>query len=62
MSRIAKYPVDLPSGVTIGLASDRITVKGGKGELSMALHPSVEIVQEDKQLSFKAKEGQKDLA
>lgn len=59
MSRIAKYPVDLPSGVTIGLAGDRITVKGGKGELSMALHPSVEIVQEDKQLSFKAKEGQK---
>lgn len=59
MSRIAKYPVDLPSGVTIGLASDCITVKGGKGELSMALHPSVEIVQEDKQLSFKAKEGQK---
>jgi large subunit ribosomal protein L6 len=59
MSRIAKYPVELPSGVSISLASDCITVKGGKGELSMALHPSVEVVQEDKQLSFKAKEGQK---
>lgn len=59
MSRVAKYPVELPSGVNVTLASDRITVKGGKGELSMPVHPSVEIVQEEKQLNFKAREGVK---
>lgn len=59
MSRIAKYPVELPSGVSVALASDKITVKGGKGELSMPVHASVEIVQDDKILNFKAKAGVK---
>lgn len=59
MSRVAKYPVELPSGVNVTLASDHITVKGSKGELSMPVHPSVEIVQEEKQLNFKAREGVK---
>lgn len=28
MSRIAKYPVNLPSGVEVNLAADQIAVKG----------------------------------
>ncbi|HQQ62718.1 MAG TPA: 50S ribosomal protein L6 [Pseudomonadales bacterium] len=59
MSRVAKYPVELPSGVSVVLASDQITVKGGKGELSMPVHSSVEIVQDDKVLNFKPREGMK---
>lgn len=59
MSRVAKYPVEVPSGVSVSLAADRITVKGSKGELSMPVHASVEIAQGDNQLSFKAREGAK---
>lgn len=57
MSRVAKYPVELPSGVSVVLAADSITVKGGKGQLSMPIHSSVEIVQSEKELSFNARGG-----
>lgn len=40
MSRIAKAPVPIPSGVEISLG-DTVSVKGPKGELSMQLHPAV---------------------
>ena len=59
MSRVAKYPVELPGGVNIALDSDRITVKGGKGELSMPVHASVEILQGNNELSFRARNGAK---
>lgn len=35
MSRIGKLPIDIPSGVTITVDSDVITVKGPKGELTV---------------------------
>lgn len=57
MSRVAKYPVELPGGVNVSLATDHITVKGGKGELSMPLHQSVEVHQEGNSLLFKARDG-----
>ena len=35
MSRIGKLPIDIPTGVTITVDSDVITVKGPKGELTV---------------------------
>lgn len=35
MSRIGKLPIDVPTGVTITVDSDVITVKGAKGELTV---------------------------
>jgi large subunit ribosomal protein L6 len=35
MSRIGKLPIEIPSGVTITVDSDVITVKGAKGELTV---------------------------
>ena len=52
MSRIAKNPIAVPSGVEINLAADQLKVKGGKGELSMAINPAVEVKFEDGQLTF----------
>ena len=52
MSRIAKNPIAVPSGVEINLAADQLMVKGGKGELSMAINPAVEVKFEDGQLTF----------
>ena len=57
MSRVAKYPVELLGGVSVELVSNKITIKGGKGELSMPIHASVEVSQDDKQLSFSARDG-----
>ena len=34
MSRIGKNPIDVPSGVTITLNGNHVTVKGPKGELA----------------------------
>ena len=52
MSRIAKYPVELPKGVEVNLATDQITVKGPLGTLVQRLDDGVKITQEDGKLLF----------
>ena len=41
MSRIGKLPVVIPSGVTVKLDGNMVSVKGPKGELSRAIHPEI---------------------
>ena len=60
MSRVAKSPVTIPSGVEVKLDASNISIKGKKGTLVMPLHKSVEIKQEDGSLVFSAREGAKD--
>jgi large subunit ribosomal protein L6 len=43
MSRIAKAPVTIPSGVDIKLDGNKMTVKGSKGQLSHILSSSVNV-------------------
>ncbi|MFD2191313.1 50S ribosomal protein L6 [Pistricoccus aurantiacus] len=62
MSRIAKYPVTLPSGVEVNLDGDRLTAKGGQGSLAMTVHPDVTIGQEDGRLTFAPSESAKSWA
>ena len=59
MSRIAKAPVAIPAGVEVTLAESKIAIKGGKGTLEMDVHPSVEIKQEEANLVFAPKNGDK---
>jgi large subunit ribosomal protein L6 len=54
MSRIAKYPVELPKGVEATIAANQITVKGPLGTLTQALDGEVTINQEDGKLTFAA--------
>lgn len=42
MSRVGKYPVEIPAGVQVALAGEIITVKGKLGELSLALTDKVD--------------------
>ena len=56
MSRIAKAPVELPSGVTATLAAGSITIKGAKGTLSLPLTSGVSVVQTEKKLEIKFSE------
>ena len=52
MSRVAKSPIQLPSGVQISIGDAEISVKGAKGELSMPVNADVEIIKDDNVLSF----------
>lgn len=47
MSRIGKLPISIPSGVTITVDSDVITVKGPKGELIVPHLSDVTVTVED---------------
>ncbi|WP_048306662.1 50S ribosomal protein L6 [Halomonas sp. PR-M31] len=62
MSRIAKYPIKLPSGVETKLDGDKLSIKGGQGTLGMIVHPDVVIGQEDGQLTFNPSEKTKSWA
>jgi large subunit ribosomal protein L6 len=57
MSRVAKNPVKLPAGVEIQLAGQQLSVKGAKGALELKVHPSVEVIQEEGELRFAARNG-----
>jgi large subunit ribosomal protein L6 len=59
MSRIAKYPVTIPSGVNVNIDERDITVKGSMGELSHKIHALVSVTQEEDSLSFKANNNSK---
>ena len=47
MSRIGKLPIEIPSGVTITVGSDEITVKGAKGELTVPHLSDVTVTADD---------------
>lgn len=47
MSRIGKYPVAVPEGVTVQIDGQNVAVKGPKGELSMVLMDVVEATMDD---------------
>lgn len=50
MSRIGKLPIDIPSGVTITVDPEWITIAGTKGTLKQFTMPGVSVKQEDNQL------------
>lgn len=52
MSRIGKLPIKIPSGVTIDIDSENITVNGSKGSLTQFLLPEVKIEKNDDELVF----------
>jgi large subunit ribosomal protein L6 len=52
MSRIGKLPINIPAGVTVTIKNDVVTVKGPKGELNQFVDPSIEVKNENGQLTF----------
>jgi large subunit ribosomal protein L6 len=52
MSRIGNQPIP-KNGVTVTIAGDTVTVKGGKGELSQVLPPLVAVEDNDAQIIVK---------
>jgi large subunit ribosomal protein L6 len=60
MSRIAKKPVELVSGVEVNISGQTITAKGKVGNLSLELHDTVSVKQEDGVLTFSPNDDSKD--
>jgi large subunit ribosomal protein L6 len=50
MSRIGKLPIGIPSGVTITVDPDSLTVTGSKGTLKQFTMPGITVTQEDGQI------------
>jgi len=55
MSRVAKKPVPIPSGVDVNISGQDVTVKGGKGTLQFTIHDEVEINKAENELTFAAR-------
>jgi large subunit ribosomal protein L6 len=52
MSRIAKAPITVPSGVEVKVNGQEVTVKGNKGELVRTLNDAVVVKLEDGVITF----------
>ncbi len=50
MSRIGKLPIALPSGVTITVDQDEITVSGSKGTLKQFTMPGIDVKQQNSEI------------
>ena len=50
MSRIGRLPIDVPTGVEVKIDGQAVTVKGPKGELSLAVASPIEVNIEDGQV------------
>jgi len=60
MSRIAKAPITVPTGVEVKVTGQDVTVKGSKGELVRTLNDAVVVKLEDGVITFAPVEGVKD--
>ena len=47
MSRVGKYPVEIPAGVTLAMANGVVTAKGKLGEIQVPLTDKVDVKIED---------------
>lgn len=52
MSRVAKTPVSIPSGVEVNVNGQLVNVKGPKGSLKLEVNPAVKVSVADNQVSF----------
>ena len=52
MSRIGKKAVAIPSGVTVTLDGQTVTVKGPKGQLAWTVSEEIEVKQEGAEITF----------
>lgn len=58
-SRVAKYPVVVPNGVTVEFIDNILTAKGKMGEIKNKMHPLVKVELVDNKISFKQVEESK---
>jgi large subunit ribosomal protein L6 len=52
MSRVGKYPVAVPQGVTVAVQGQTVKAKGKLGELTLVVHNDVEVKMENNAVKF----------
>lgn len=62
MSRIGKYPIEIPQGTDVRLDGRTLTAKGPKGELQLTVVEGVDVKIEDNAVTVSPKEGAKDTS
>ncbi len=60
MSRIGAKPVTLPSGVTVSVSGQTVSVKGSKGELTLKLLPEVSVAVDGSTVTVTRKDNSDD--
>lgn len=50
MSRVGKSPINIPTGVSVTISPNEITVTGSKGTLSQFTMPEINVEQKDQQI------------
>jgi large subunit ribosomal protein L6 len=60
MSRIAKAPIKVPSGVDVKISGQDVAVKGPKGNLAWSVHKTVSVAFEDGIVSVKPNDDRPD--
>ena len=60
MSRIGRLPIDIPAGVTVSVAGQDVTVKGPKGELTLAVARPIEVAVEENQVLVTRPDDERD--
>ncbi len=61
MSRIGKLPISIPSGVTVSVKDNVVSVKGPKGELSQEISPELEVKVENGHISLTRKSDEREV-
>ena len=56
MSRIGKKPITIPSGVTVTLQGQTVTIKGPKGQLAWTVADEVAVTQDGSELNLATRE------
>lgn len=59
MSRVAKAPITLPTGVEVKIDGRNVKVKGAKGELALELNANVDVAVEENVLNISPRDGAK---
>jgi len=59
MSRIAKNPIQVVSGVSVAISGQTVDIKGPKGDLNITVHEDVEVKQEENVLHIAPRNGSK---
>lgn len=58
MSRVAKKPIIIPSGVEVSVNRTMVKVKGAKGTMQIDIREGIEVKQEDNQILLISKNGE----
>jgi len=57
VSRVGKYPVEIPAGVQVAIVGRTLSAKGKLGELNLALTENVEVRIEDNKVAIAPRDG-----